>query len=135
MADFFGKLKQTIDKSAKVITAKSSSALDSQKIKSEISALKKSKNEQLFAIGKKVYESDKYTFNLDLVSTELNNVAGFDADIALKEAELERIKAETEEKLDQINKSFDNAAPSSAVEENDGEPEMDFENIDEPKDN
>ena len=139
MADFFGKLKQTIDKSAKVITAKSSSAIDSTKIKNEISALKKSKNEQLFAIGKKVYESDKYTFNLDLVSTELSKVSGFDADIALKEAELERIKAETEEKLDQINKSFDSPVQSSVAEDVAEEAyevsEMDFENIDEPNDN
>lgn len=139
MSDFFGKLKQTIDKSAKVITAKSSSAIDSTKIKNEISALKKSKNEKLFAIGKKVYESDRAAFNLDLVAAELEAVAGFDAEIAAKEAELERIKLETEEKLEQINKSFENTAPAEtttdSVEEVSEVADMDFENIDDSDNN
>ncbi len=138
MSDFFGKLKQTIDKSAKVITAKSSSAIDSNKIKSEITELKKSKNGVLFSIGKKVYESDKATFSLALVATELVDVAAFDVSIALKEAELERLKADTEEKLDQINKSFDNpvasGAPENTAEEVYEASEIDFETIDDSKD-
>ena len=67
-------------------------------------------------IGKKVYESDKMNFSLDCVATELSKVEGFDVEIALKEAELERLKAETEEKLDQINKSFDSPVTSSSPE-------------------
>ena len=139
MSDFFGKLKQTIDKSAKVISAKSSSAIDSTKIKSEISDLKKSRNEQLFLVGKKVYEADKVSFSLELVSAELTKVEGFDVEIALKEAELERLKAEVEEKLDQINKSFESPeqpAASENISEDIAEAaEIDFENIDVPKDN
>jgi|GEM_PF-1384916 len=139
MADFFGKLKQTIDKSAKVITAKSTSALDTNKIKSEINELKKSRNGILFSIGKKVYESDKNAFSLDLVATELVNVADFDARITLKEAELERLKLETEEKLDQINKSFESpvatGTPVEPTEEDIEASEIDFETIDEPNDN
>lgn len=108
MADFFGKLKQTIDKSAKVITAKSTSAIDTTKIKTEISNLNRSKNDYFLKIGKAVYAAGE-TFDISIVSEEIQLLKNCDADIALKENELERIKRETEEKLENINQSYQSA--------------------------
>ncbi len=106
MSDFFGKLKQTIDKSAKVITAKSSSAIDVTKVKSEISSLNKAKTDLFLKVGKKVYETSPQDFSLNVINEELISLAKCDADIAAKEQELERIKQETDDKLIQINQTY-----------------------------
>lgn len=104
MSDFFSKLKKGIDKSAKVISTKSTSAIESNKIKSELNALKKSKNETFSAIGQKVYEAVLAEgFDPALVEEEVSALKDFDLAIVEKEAEIERIKAETEAKLDEIN--------------------------------
>lgn len=104
MADFFSKLKKGIDKSAKVISTKSTSAIESNKIKSELGALKKSKNETFSAIGQKVYEAVLAgEFDLDAVTEEISALKDFDLAIVEKEAAIEQIKAETEAKLEEIN--------------------------------
>lgn len=104
MSDFFSKLKKGIDKSAKVISTKSNSAIESNKIKSELNALKKSKNETFSAIGQKVYEAVLADgFDLAAVEEEINALKDFDVSIEEKEAEILRIKAETEAKLEEIN--------------------------------
>ena len=113
MADFFGKLKQTIDKSAKVITAKSASAIDTTKIKNDISNLNKQKNDYFLKIGKAVYGAGEGQFELADVAEELQLLKNCDADISLKELELDRIKAETEEKLQQINEAYQEPAQAS----------------------
>lgn len=115
MADFFGKLKQTIDKSAKVITAKSASAIDTTKIKSEISGLNKQKTEIFTKIGKAVYAAEEGQFELSMVAEELQLLKNCDADILLKEQELERIKLETDEKLQQINDAYQAPAGEGEV--------------------
>lgn len=115
MSDFFGKLKQTIDKSAKVITTKSASAIDTTKLKSEIANINRQKNEVFTKIGMAVYNAGEGEFNLGIVSEELQMLKSYDADILLKEQELDRIKAETEDKLQQINAAYQEpAAPGSA---------------------
>lgn len=104
MADFFSKLKKGIDKSAKVIGAKGTSAIESNKVKSELSALKKSKNETFKAVGIKVYEAVlAEDFDLSLIAEEINALKDFDVAILEKEAEIEKIKADTEAKLEEIN--------------------------------
>lgn len=114
MSDFFGKLKQTIDKSAKVITAKSASAIDTTKLKSEIANINRQKNEVFTKIGMAVYNAAEGEFNIGLVGEELQLLKNYDADILVKEQELERIKAETEDKLQQINAAYQEpATPSS----------------------
>ncbi len=122
MADFFGKLKQTIDKSAKVITAKSASAIDTTKIKNEIANLGKQKNDYFLKIGKAVYAASEGQFELSSVAEELQLLKNCDADIAIKEQELERIKQETEEKLQQINEAYQEPAATVDAGTNDSEP-------------
>lgn len=109
MADFFGKLKQTIAKSTEVITTKSSSVIDTTRVKTEIGNLNKTKGELFSKIGKKVYEADQLTFTLDLVNDELIALAKCDADIEIKQQELERIRLEADEKLSQINQNYNNS--------------------------
>lgn len=104
MSDLFGKLKQGIDKGTKVIGAKSASLIDSNKVKSEISALKKEKADLIERIGTKVYESDRHTFTIDTVAQELVQIDAIDGKIRDLEAELEQIKTEAEEKIQEINK-------------------------------
>lgn len=104
MSDLFGKLKQSIDKGTKVIGAKSASLIDSTKVKSEISSLKKSKDELLLKIGTVVYESDRASFNFDLIADPISQIEAINSEIALKEGELESIKAEADEKLQDLNK-------------------------------
>lgn len=104
MSDLFGKLKQSIDKGTKVIGAKSASLIDSTKVKSEISSLKKSKEELLLKIGTVVYETDRETFNYDLIAEAISQVDAINTEILQKEEELEAIKAEADEKLQELNK-------------------------------
>lgn len=104
MSDLFGKLKQGIDKSTKVIGAKSASLIDSNKVKSEISTLKKTKDELIQKIGLTVYETERESFTIDMVDDELASIHAIDVQIKEKELELERIKLEAEEKIQELNK-------------------------------
>lgn len=104
MSDLFGKLKQGIDKSTKVIGAKSASLIDSNKVKSEISTLRKTKDELIHKIGYTVYETDRESFSVDMVTDELANIHAIDVQIKEKELELEKIKLEAEEKIQELNK-------------------------------
>ncbi|MDH8677838.1 hypothetical protein QE109_06750 [Fusibacter bizertensis] len=104
MSDLFGKLKQGIDKSTKVIGAKSASLIDSNKVKSEISTLNKSKDELLSQVGLLVYEADPLNFSYELVRSSVEAIQSLDEQIRSKTEELEQIKLETEEKLHEINK-------------------------------
>lgn len=104
MSDLFGKLKQGIDKSTKVIGAKSASLIDTNKVKSEISNLNKSKEEQLLKVGILVYESDPMFFTYEHVREQIDIIKSIDEQIIQKNEELEQIKLETEEKLQEINK-------------------------------
>lgn len=118
MSDFFSKLKKGIDKSTKVIGAKSSSVIESNKVKSELNAIKKSKTDTFLAIGTKVYDAvESNTFDLSLLNEEILAIRQFDVAIAEKEAELERIRIETDAKLSEINESTGTPVAPTVVEE------------------
>lgn len=118
MSDFFSKLKKGIDKSTKVISAKSSSVIESNKVKSELNAIKKSKNDTFLAIGVKVFDAvESETFELSLLNEEIAAIRQFDVAIAEKEAELERIRIETDAKLSEINESSATPTNPTVVED------------------
>ena len=104
MSDLFGKLKNTVDKGAKIITTKSSSLIDENKLKMEINSLKKKKNDLLVDIGTKVYEANPLNFSIDQLADELTEVNSVDNEIALLEKEIEHIKKEAEDKMNDLNK-------------------------------
>lgn len=104
MADFFGKLKVGFNKGTKVIQAKGTSAIEANKVKSELNALKK-KRVQLFAdIGKTVYEADKDgNFTTELVKEVLVSIKECDEQIVVVEAKINEIKESTEARLKEID--------------------------------
>ncbi|MCD4713729.1 MAG: hypothetical protein K8R73_10645 [Clostridiales bacterium] len=104
MSDLFGKLKNTVDKGAKIITTKSSSLIDENKLKLEINSLKKKKNDLLIEIGTRVYEAHPLNFSIDQLADELTEVNSIDNEIALLEKEIEHIKKEVEDKMNDLNK-------------------------------
>lgn len=122
MAGFFDNLKKGLDKGTKMVSAKSSQVIETNKVKSEIAALKKSKAEAITTIGTKVYEA-KEAFTYDLVAEEVEAISGYEVAIEEKEAELERIRIETETKMNEIK------AETEAVTEDevDGAVEVDIE--------
>ncbi len=135
MADFLNKLKKNIDKGAKVITAKSNSAIETQKVKSELNALKKSKAEAFSSIGKKVYEATQEgAFDLDLVADEISSLKELDAALADKELEIEKIKMDTEAKLDEIQSQDVDIVDVEAEEVEEEYEEVDLEEVVEDKD-
>lgn len=104
MADFFNKLKVGLNKGTKVIQAKGTSAIETNKVKSELNALKK-KRLQLFAdIGKTVYEADKDgSFSTELVKDVLVTIKECDHEIVEIESKLDGIKESTEARLKEID--------------------------------
>lgn len=102
MPGFLDKMKKGLDKGTKVISTRSSSLIETNKVKSELNALRKSKNEAFTEIGKKVYEGAN-EFSVDDIFDEIQSIKGYDVAIEEKEIELERIKAETESKLSELN--------------------------------
>ncbi|MBE0451951.1 MAG: hypothetical protein IBX70_14080 [Clostridia bacterium] len=104
MSDLFGKLKNTVDKGAKIITTKSSSLIDENKLKMEINSLKKRKTDLLIGIGTKVYEANPLNFTIDLLVDDLTEINRVDNEIALLEEEIEHIKKEAEDKMNDLNK-------------------------------
>lgn len=122
MAGFFDNLKKGLDKGTKMVSTKSSQMIETNKVKSEIAALKKSKAEAFTTIGEKVFEA-KEAFTYDLVAEEVEAISGYVVAIDEKEADLERIRIEAETKLNEI-KSETEAVTEEEVE---GAVEVDIE--------
>jgi hypothetical protein len=51
-----------------------------------------------------VYETDREIFSVEMVADELANIHAIDVQIGEKEDELERIRIEAEEKIQELNK-------------------------------
>ena len=118
MAGFFDNLKKGLDKGTKMVSAKSSQVIETNKVKSEIAAMKKSKAEAITTIGQKVFDA-KESFTYDLVAEEIEAIVGYDAVIDEKEAELEKIRIEAETKMNEIkteNETVTEAEVDGAVE-------------------
>lgn len=59
MADFFNKVKKGFSKGTTVISVKSSTMMETNKLKSEISSLKKEKTELFTTVGERFYNMKK----------------------------------------------------------------------------
>jgi len=102
MPNFFDGILKTLDKGAKVVTTRSTSFIEINKLKNELNGLKKSKNESLIEIGKKVVDL-KDAFALEKVTDQLKAIENFDMAIQVKESEIQGIKEETDEKINDID--------------------------------
>jgi len=111
MADFFSKLKNNINKGAKVLGTHSNSMIEVGKVKAELNALKKSKNKAFSAIGEKIYETVSSEAEIDdiqqLVGNELAALKELDVSIGEKEELIKQIEEEKEAKLEEIDELYE----------------------------
>lgn len=105
MADFFNKVKKGLNKGTTVLSVKSSTLIETNKLKSEISSLQKNKKELFTEIGQKIYELKKNDSEDTGVIEELvEKIEQIDTSIELKQKDIEEILKKQEE----ILKSGDN---------------------------
>ncbi|TCT15659.1 hypothetical protein EDC18_103369 [Natranaerovirga pectinivora] len=106
MADFFGKLKGEFKK----VSVKSTTLIEINKIKSEITALLKRKKEACAVLGEKVYVmKDKDILNTDLFQNDFTKIIAIDESINKKELEIKKLEEKMNEAIKETNASIGNA--------------------------
>lgn len=104
MADFFSKIKKGIDKGTKIVSAKSNTLIETNKLKSEISSVNRMRKDTLLELGTKVYEQGKEgTFELEYVEELITKISEADVKVLDLEAKIEKILEEEKEKMAEIN--------------------------------
>ena len=104
MADFFSKLKKGIDKGTAIVSTKSSTMIEVNKLKSEISTTQKVKKETLLELGTKVFTLyQEGTFDIGQVQDLITNIGEADIKVAELEVQIAKIQEEEKVKLDEIN--------------------------------
>jgi phosphate uptake regulator len=104
MSDFFSKLKKGIDKGTAIVSAKSSTLIETNKLKSEITTTQRVKKETLIELGTKVYTLQKEGgFDIGAVLDLINSISEADIKVAELEAQILVIQDEEKAKLDVIN--------------------------------
>lgn len=120
MADFFSKMKKNLDKGVAIVSAKSNTLIETNKLKSEISTANKIKKDTLMAIGTKVYEEGKEgTFEVESVEALITKVSEQEAKVADLEAKIKLIQEEEQQKMDDLGKEevdLEEAAEEVVVE-------------------
>lgn len=118
MADFFNKLKKSIDKGTAIVSAKSNTLIETNKLKSEISAVNKVKNEALMTLGRKVYNEGKEgTFSIEGVEELITSISEKELKIVDLEAKISLIQEEEKDKMTAINAEEVVVAEEEVVEE------------------
>jgi hypothetical protein len=104
MADFFSKLKKGIDKGTAIVSTKSSTMIEVNKLKSEISTTQKVKKETLMELGTKVFTLyQEGTFDIGQVQDLITNIGEADIRVAELEVQIAKIQEEEKTKLDEIH--------------------------------
>ena len=100
MGDFFSKVKEGFNKTTNYVSVKSSTLVESNKIKSEISQAGRQKKEIFSEIGEAVYEMKK-AGNIEVMSLEEKLAAIFALDDRMVELnqQLEEVAKKEEEAL------------------------------------
>ena len=103
MADFLSKLKKGIDKGTAIVSTKSSTMIEVNKLKSEISTTQKVKKETLLELGTKVFTLyQEGTFDIGQVQDLITNIGEADIRVAELETQIAKIQDEEKTKLDEI---------------------------------
>lgn len=104
MPDFFDKLKKSIDKGTAIVGAKSTTLIETNKLKQDISTTERLKRDTLMELGKKVYALNREgTFTMDAVEELITKIAEAEAKVVDLEAKIKVLQDEEKEKLDEIN--------------------------------
>lgn len=115
MADFFNKLKKSIDKGTAIVGAKSTTLIETNKIKQDISATTRLKNDTLMELGKTVYAmNNEGNFTMDAIQEFVTKIAEAEAKVVDLEAKIQLLQDEEKAKLDEINAQEAAAANPSA---------------------
>ncbi|PKM52374.1 MAG: hypothetical protein CVV02_01080 [Firmicutes bacterium HGW-Firmicutes-7] len=100
MADFFNKVKKGLNKGTTVIGVKSSTMMETNKLKGEISSLKKEKTEVFTATGEKLYNMKKEEdVNIQELEAVIGRAFEIDQFIEQKEAAIEEALRKREETI------------------------------------
>lgn len=100
MADFFNKVKKGFNKGTTTIGIKSSTMMETNKLKGEISSLKREKTEVFTSVGDKYYSMKKEDLiNIEELNTIIVRAFEIDLTIAQKEQAIEDALKKQEETL------------------------------------
>lgn len=119
MADFFNKLKKGLDKSVATVGAKSNTLIETNKIKSDISASTKQKKEALMQLGTRVYNMSREGQGIgpEAVEDLVTIISEADKKVAELEAKIVLLQEAEKEKLSEINAEDVVDVASSEVED------------------
>ena len=101
MAEFFDKLKQSIDKGITTVSVKSKEMMETQRVKGEIESIRRDKRGILQDLGNIVYAMFQQgcVFDQEAITAKCRDISDVDARLAEKEKELEQIHARAEDSL------------------------------------
>lgn len=103
MADFFNKLKKSIDKNAAIIGAKSNTLIETNKLRADITATNKVKKDALLELGTKVYNmTNEEGLVLDAVEELVAKIREAERKVADLEDKIQVIQDEEKTKLEEI---------------------------------
>ncbi len=104
MADFFKKLKKSIDKGGAIVSAKSSTMIETNKLKSEMGAVTRVKSEALMTLGRQVYaEGKEGTFSIENVEELITKISEQEVKLVDLEAKVALIQEEEKTKMNELN--------------------------------
>ena len=117
MAAFFDKMKESLNKGSTIVSAKSQTLLETNRVKSEIANLEKQKNAAINEIGRKMYEMKKANdMDLNQIEPIFENIFDLEQQIVTKEAEKDEILRREEEKLSALNQTVEPKQTETVVE-------------------
>lgn len=101
MADFFDKIKDSLDKGITTVSVKSRQLIETQKIRSQIDALQRQKKTALEELGMSLYQAflKGETFNPGDAHSKCENIRNLDGQINDREREIEEINKNAEESI------------------------------------
>jgi outer membrane murein-binding lipoprotein Lpp len=104
MADFFNKLKKSIDKGTAIVGAKSTTLIETQKIRQDISSIEKMKKDTLLTLGQKVYDlKTQGQLDGELLEPLVTKITEANAKIKDLEAKINLLQEEEKAKMEDIN--------------------------------
>ena len=101
MPGFFDKVKESLEKGVNTVSTKSKELIDTTKLKGELGALEREKNEAITALGQMVHTTlQTGEFNIDKAKEMSDAIAKIEEKIKTKEAEIEAVHAKARDELD-----------------------------------
>ncbi len=121
MADFFNKMKKSLNKGTTVISVKSSTMMETNKLKGEISSLKKERTDIFTATGEKYYMMKKEgNLNYQELDELIARAFELDQNVLEKEAAIEEAIRKQEETIKALEAGEEAEEESEANQSYDG---------------